>query len=403
MSGKTTRGANGGGSIRKRSDGRWEARYSLGFDPKTGKQIQKSIYGKTQKEVRQKLNKTSTEIDEGTYFEPNKMTLSQWLDTWLNEYSGDKKYLTVKGYKAQCSKHIKPALGDVQLHKLTPVMVQKFYNALQKGTEDEPGLSPKSVKNVHGILRKALQQAVTNGYIRSNPCVGTVLPRVEKPSIKPLTDAQVAALLKAADKDIEYGSIIKLAILTGLRQCEALGLTWDCVDFEKGCITVNKQLQKRPRSAGGFAFAPLKNDKVRVIKPAPFVMDLLKTRYCEQAAQRLSAAEAWEGWNNEKERRNYLVFTTLTGAHLGPNTFYNHFKKLAAQIGAPDARVHDMRHTYAVLSLQNGDDIKTVQGNLGHATASFTLDVYGHVSEQMKDASAQRMQQYLENLSLGSA
>jgi len=182
------------------------------------------------------------------------MTLSQWLDTWLNEYSGDKKYLTVKGYKAQCSKHIKP-----------------------------------------------------------------------------LTDEQVAALLKVADNDLEYGSIIKLTVLTGLRECEALGLTWDCVDFEKGCITVNKQLQKLPRSAGGFAFAPLKNDKVRVIKPAPFVIDLLKTRYCEQAAQRLSAAEAWTGWQNEKERRNYLVFTTLTGAHLGPNTFYNHFKKLAAQ------------------------------------------------------------------------
>ncbi|MBQ7895430.1 MAG: Arm DNA-binding domain-containing protein, partial [Oscillospiraceae bacterium] len=94
--------ANGSGTIRKRSDGRWEARYSLGFDPKTGKQIQKSIYGKTQKEVRQKLSKVSTEIDEGTYFEPSKMTLSQWLDTWLEEYSGDKKYLTVKGYKAQC-------------------------------------------------------------------------------------------------------------------------------------------------------------------------------------------------------------------------------------------------------------------------------------------------------------
>jgi integrase len=248
-----------------------------------------------------------------------------------------------------------------------------------------------------------LQQAVTNGYIRSNPCVGTVLPRVEKPNIKPLTDEQVAALLKAADNDLEYGSIIKLTVLTGLRECEALGLTWDCVDFEKGCITINKQLQKRPKSAGGFAFAPLKNDKVRVIKPAPFVMEMLKARYSQQAAQRLSAAEAWVGWKNESERRNYLVFTTLIGEHLGPNTFYNHFKKLAAQIGAPDARVHDMRHTYAVLSLQNGDDIKTVQGNLGHATASFTLDVYGHVSEQMKDASAQRMQQYLDKLAVGSA
>ena len=402
MSGKTTRGASGGGTIRKRSDGRWEARYTLGFDPKTGKQIQKSIYGKTQKEVRQKLNKVNTEIDEGTYFEPTQITLGQWLDTWLEEYSGDKKYLTIKGYKAQCSKHIKPALGNVQLHKLTPVMIQKFYNQLQKGTEDEEGLAPKSVKNVHGILRKALQQAVTNGYIRSNPCIGTVLPRVEKPNIKPLTDEQVAALLKAADKDVEYGTIIKVAVLTGLRESEVMGLTWDCVDFEKGCMTINKQLQKRPKKVGGYAFASLKNDKVRVIKPAPYVMELLKRRCIEQAEQRRAAAAAWVGWKTEDERKNYLVFTTLMGEHLGPNTYYNHFKKLAAQIGAPEARVHDMRHTYAVLSLQNGDDIKTVQGNLGHATASFTLDVYGHVSEQMKDASAQRMQTYLERLT-GSA
>lgn len=239
---------------------------------------------------------------------------------------------------------------------------------------------------------------MTNGYIRSNPSIGTVLPRVEKPNIKPLTDEQVAALLKAADKDVEYGTIIKVAVLTGLRESEVMGLTWDCVDFEKDCLTINKQLQKRPKKAGGFAFASLKNDKVRMIKPAPYVMEILKHRCIEQAEQRRAVAAAWVGWKTEDERKNYLVFTTLVGEHLGPNTYYNHFKKLAAQIGAPEARVHDMRHTYAVLSLQNGDDIKTVQGNLGHATASFTLDVYGHVSEQMKDASAQRMQTYLERL-----
>lgn len=92
------------------------------------------------------------------------------------------------------------------------------------------------------------------------------------------------------------------------------------------------------------------------------------------------------------------MFTTLTGAHLCPQTLYNHFKKLAVRIGAPVARVHDLRHTFAVLSLQNGDDVKPVQGNLGHTTASFTLDVYGHVSERMKDASASRMEQYVQSL-----
>ena len=118
-----------------------------------------------------------------------------------------------------------------------------------------------------------------------------------------------------------------------------------------------------------------------------------------QAMDRLKAGWEWQGWKDEKQRQTALVFTTAFGAHLHPQTVYNHFKKFAAQVGAPDARVHDLRHTYAVLSLQNGDDVKTVQGNLGHATAAFTLDVYGHVSERMKEDSAQRMQRYIEGLS----
>ena len=93
------------------------------------------------------------------------------------------------------------------------------------------------------------------------------------------------------------------------------------------------------------------------------------------------------------------VFTTALGSYLSPQTIYIHYKKLAARIGAPESRVHDLRHTFAVLSLQNGDDVKTVQGNLGHATAAFTLDVYGHVSERMKEDSAQRMEGYIQGIS----
>ena len=106
----------------------------------------------------------------------------------------------------------------------------------------------------------------------------------------------------------------------------------------------------------------------------------------------------WAGWQNAEERKTALVFTTLTGTNLSPQTVYNHYKKLAAQIGAPDSRVHDLRHTFAVLSLQNGDSVKTVQGNLGHATAAFTLDVYGHVSEKMKEDSAARMEGYIRGI-----
>ena len=395
---KTTKHARGAGTIRKRADGRWEGRYSVGFDPKTGKQIQKSVYGATQKEARQKLTQIIGEIDEGEYLEPSKLKLGDWLDIWLNEYCEDKKYSTVKGYRAKVKKHIKPQLGDIPLGKLTTPEVQKFYNRLLKPPDGSPGSSPKTIKNTHGVLSKAMSVAVVNGYIRRNPCQGVILPRMEKHEVEPLTDDQVALLLQLGEKDEEYGILLKVILLTGLRKAEALGITWDCVDFRRGVIRINKQLQKRPLRDGGVMFTSLKNGKGRVLKPAPYVMELMKKRYEQQIRQKEEASFAWVGWHTDAEHRTALAFTTIFGTPLQPQTTYNHFKKLAVEIGAPNARVHDLRHTYAVLSLQNGDDVKTVQGNLGHATAAFTLDVYGHVSEAMKEASSSRMEQYVRSL-----
>ena len=395
---KTTKNARGAGTIRKRADGRWEGRYSVGFDPKTGKQIQKSVYGATQKEARQKLTQIIGEIDDGEYLEPSKLKLGDWLDIWLNEYCEDKKYSTVKGYRAKVKKHIKPQLGDIPLGKLTTPEVQKFYNRLLKPPDGSPGSSPKTIKNTHGVLSKAMSVAVVNGYIRRNPCQGVILPRMEKHEVEPLTDDQVALLLQLGEKDEEYGILLKVILLTGLRKAEALGITWDCVDFRRGVIRINKQLQKRPLRDGGVMFTSLKNGKGRVLKPAPYVMELMKKRYEQQIRQKEEASFAWVGWHTEAEHRTALAFTTIFGTPLQPQTTYNHFKKLAVEIGAPNARVHDLRHTYAVLSLQNGDDVKTVQGNLGHATAAFTLDVYGHVSEAMKEASSSRMEQYVRSL-----
>ena len=223
------------------------------------------------------------------------------------------------------------------------------------------------------------------------------LPRVKRKEIQPLTDAQVGALVAAIGND-GYRTLLKLVVFTGLRLAEAIGLTWDCVDFEKRRLTINKQLQKRPLAESGFTFTPLKNDKTRVIASAPFVLELLKHWRQAQAENRLKAGWEWQDWKSEKERQTAFVFTTPLGTHLHPQTVYIHFKKFATEIGAPNARVHDLRHTYAVLSLQNGDDIKTVQGNLGHATAAFTLDVYGHVSEKMKEDSAARMEGYIKGI-----
>lgn len=320
------------------------------------------------------------------------MTLARWIEIWLQEYSGDKKYSTVKHYKAQCKTHITPSLGAVRLSELTAPQIQAFYNKMQRD-----GLAPKSVRNIHGILTKCLSTAVRVGYLRVNPAASVTLPKVVRKEIHPLTDRQVQDFLKAADDD-EYGILLKVILFTGLRESEAIGLTWDCIDFKMGTLKICKQLQKRPLKDGGFTFTPLKNNKTRILKPAPFVMKLLERRKCEQAEQRLMAGDLWEGWNSAEERKTALVFTSVIGKNLHPQTVYSHYKKLAAKIGIPESRVHDLRHTFAVLSLQNGDDVKTVQSNLGHATAAFTLDVYGHVSEKMKNDSAARMEAYIEGI-----
>lgn len=396
---KPTRAAQGTGTIRKKTVTRngqeytyWEARVTVGRDSGTGKQIQKSFTGKTQREVREKMQAAAVAVNERNYFEPSKMTVGRWVDIWLDEYTNDKKYLTVKHYKAQCRTHIKPALGAVKLSELTTPQVQAFYNQLLRD-----GLAPKSVRNIHGILTKCLSTAVKVEYIRTNPAASATLPKVVKKEICPLTDEQISLFMQEAPKD-EYGNILTFILFTGLRESEAIGLTWDCVSFEEGTVKICKQLQKRPQSDGGFIFAPLKNDKTRIIKPAPSVMKLLLEQFVYQTEQRFRAGECWVGWSGKKERETALVFTTATGTNLSPQTVYNHYKKIAAVIGAPNSRVHDLRHTFAVLSLQNGDDVKTVQGNLGHATAAFTLDIYGHVSERMKDESAARMERYIASI-----
>ena len=146
-----------------------------------------------------------------------------------------------------------------------------------------------------------------------------------------------------------------------------------------------------------MCIVPTKNNKTRILSPAPYVMDILKQQAKKQFEERAAALDMWEGWKDEKERKTYFVFTNAFGGCFRPKTVYQHHKKICAAIGA-DCSVHDLRHTFAKLSLQNGDDPKTVQGNLGHATAAFTLDVYGHISKKMKDNSASRMQNYIDNL-----
>ncbi len=378
--------ASGEGTIRQRKDGRWEARYSCGYDPKTGKPIRKSVYGLTQKEVREKLTSAIKSIDDNTYIAPKTITVESWLDTWLKEYvKSSVKLLTFTSYDTISRVHIKPTLGRIKLQALKAPQIQALYNSLLA-----EGKSPKTIKNIHGVLHKALDKAVKIGYIQTNPASVCDIPRIEKKEIKPLNTDDISRFIKRLQTE-EYKNLYLTTLFTGMREGEVLGLTWDCVDFERGTIIINKQLQKEKTSGAKYYIAETKTSKIRVLTPAPYVMSLLKEEQTKQKQNRLRLGYLWDNPLN-------LVFTTEIGRYIAFSTVYKRFKRIVAELGVPEARFHDLRHTYATLALQEGDDIKTVQTALGHSTVSTTLDIYSHTTETMKEKSSQRMNNFISKV-----
>ena len=381
--------AKGSGTIRKKTVNRngkayvcWEARCTVGRDPGTGKQIQRSITGKTQKEVREKLQAMAVAVNAGTYKEPCKLTVGEWLDIWAADYLGGVKETTARVYRDHIRIHIKPAMGAVKLVNLHPHMVQRFINSIDR--------APATINLVVRVLGAALEKAVDLEYIPSNPVSRCTLPRREQKEIQPLDDQQMAALLEAA-KGGDTEHIITVALFTGLRLSELLGLTWDCIDFERGIITVDKQLAQDAQRKAGEMFMSPKNGKARTVSAASSVLAALRAQKQVQAKMQLKAGPVWSN-------PCALVFTDGAGGPLPQQKIDRHFRAVSKAAGLEGTRFHDTRHTYAVNALRAGDDVKTVQGNLGHASAAFTLDRYGHVTEQMKQDSAARMEGFIKGV-----
>lgn len=381
--------ASGSGTIRKKTVARngkeytfWEARITTGRDPGTGKQIQRSFTGKTQKEVREKLQAAAVAVNTGVYITPTKMTVGDWVDTWVKDYLTGVKQNTVRVYSLNVKKHIKPALGAVKLDDLRPHAVQGFVNGLE-------GLSPASVRLAYKVLHQALEKSVALEYIPKNPASGCELPKLEQKEIHPLDDAQAAKLLKAA-RGTEVEQLITAALFTGCRLSELLGLTWRAVDFGNGTILIYKQLA-RPEHRSEDPFISPKNGKSRTITPAASVLTALKNQRRRQMEMQLKAGELWEN-------KYDLVFTTEWGDPIDQWRVEKWFAAVLRSAGLEGVRFHDLRHTYAVNAIRAGDDIKTIQGNLGHSSAAFTLDRYGHFTERMKRDSATRMESFIKDV-----
>lgn len=384
---KATRNASGGGSIRQRPDGRWEARVTVGVNPGTGKPVRRSLYANTQKEARQKMTAVLRELDKGTYQTPNRITAAAWFQEWLSTFCANKvKPLTYQSYEGIIKNHITPAIGAVELQAIKGTHIQRLYNKMTAA-----GLSGKTVKNVGAVLHKGFKVAVKQGLIPSNPCEGAELPKTEHHEITPLSDNEIPVFL-AAIEDSPMRNAYALCLLAGLREGECLGLSWKQVDFQRRRIMVSQQLQKEKTKNARYYIAPTtKSGKPRTVELPPVAFEYLQAERVKQLENRLAAGEVWSNPDD-------LVFTDETGRHYAFSTFYKRFKKIAAAIGRPDARPHDLRHTAATVAIASGADVKSVQSIMGHATASFTLNVYAHTSEKMMQDTAARMQTYYDRL-----
>lgn len=396
------RAAKGDGMIRKRSDGRWEARCTTGTDPGTGKQIQKSIYGKTQEEVRKKLRAITKDISDGSFADAGKTTVGQWIDKWYENYTLDMKETTKKAYKSNIDNHIKPGLGKIKLSLLATDHIQSFYKKLmakgriiQKGQKEikSSGLSAKTVRNIHIILHTAMKQATLPPHrlLSYNPVDNAIPPRVQDKEMQIMTDDEIVAFFDTAKNHWHY-ALFYTTLFCGLRRGEVLGLQWKNVDEKNGSITIISQVQRENVKEGELKLYPLKNDKPRMIYPPAAVFKVLN----EYKANLQGAFEhdAGEKWNNE----NDLVFTNTTGGILDPDAVYQSFKALLKKAGVPGIRMHDLRHTFATNAIASGVDIKTLQETLGHYDPGFTLKRYGHSTDAMKKAAASKMDGYVAAL-----
>ena len=371
------RRANGEGNIRKRKDGRWEGRYTAGYDPESGKRIIKNVLGKTQAEVKEKLKAAISESQKLDVSKAGTYTVSSWVKTWYEVYAEPRIRPNTKSYYTNyIENHIIPGIGSVPLEKLTTIQIQRFYNNLQKSGRvqrknfpplKDASLSPRVVRGVHTLLHNCLEQAVAERLILANPAQGCKLPQLEKKEMKILPQEKIGMYLAEAERRGLLAAFY-LELTTGLRRGELLALQWTDLDVESKTLSITKQVN---RISGELVVSP------------PKTRNSVRTLALPQQAVDLLIAE------HQKHPRNpYLFPSPKTGTMYDPDAFRRTHDKILKAIGAEHIRFHDLRHTFATLSLKSGVDVKTLSGALGHYSAGFTLNTYTHATAQMKQDAA---------------
>lgn len=381
---------NGEGCISQRKDGRWCAVITVGRK-EDGKLKQKFFYGKTRQEVAEKLNKALAEVRQGTYVEPSKLTVGEWLDTWLKEYARPHiRPSTWQNYEMVIRVHIKPAIGSLQLKQLQAAHLQRLYNEKRENgrVDGRGGLSARTVRIIHTVMHASLKQALKEGLVARNVAEATTLPRQQKKELRVLTLEEEQRFIAAVAGD-RLGTAFLLDLASGMRLGELLALRWQDVDLKEGVIRVRQALSRVKVPDGptktALIFQEPKTAKGKRSIPLPeWAIAALKAHKARQAQEKLLLGLAYQD--------NGLVFATEEGKPIEPRNFIRKFYQLREKAGLPkDVNFHALRHTYATRLLEANEHPKVVQELLGHSQISMTLDTYSHVLPELKKAAAAKL------------
>jgi integrase len=368
------------GSVRKRgSTYTW---YLFTPEPVTGQRRQHSKGGyRTKKECQAALNDALAALRVGTFVESSKRTVASYLlDEWLPVMQPPRvRPSTWLSYQRNLERHVIPALGTIELQRLTPAHLTGFYRSLLTGgrLDGRGGLSVKSVKNIHGALHPALKDAVRWGYVARNVADAADPPKVVTPEMQVWSPAQLRTFLTHVRDDRLYAAWMLFAT-TGMRRGEIAGLRWVDVDLAAGRVTPRK-----PRVEVNYKVhvsEPKTAKGKRSLALDPATAAALREHRARQAEERLIVGPGWQD--------SGLVFTWGDGRPLHPERFSRWFERLAREAGLPKIRLHDVRHSYATAALAAGVPAKVVSERLGHANIAITMDTYSHVLPGMDERAA---------------
>lgn len=375
----------GDGTIRKRSDGRWEARIIIGHK-NDGSPMYKSAFTKTQKSALKQLHQLIDLYRDVDLTEDCRMTLGEWLDKWLDEYMiFTIRESTLDSYRAMVKNQVKPFIGSKQISSLTTADMQKFYNKIKKEgrVREHPihgkTLADSMVRGVHMMLHEALDVAVRERLLVKNPTNGTTVPKCNYPEKQILGDSQLDTFLEAIKGEEYWDTFFYVEVMTGLRRGEICGLKWQDINFEENKLQVKRSVSVK--KGGGVSIGETKTETgVRSILMPPSVADVLQNR-------KQTAITEW-------------VFPNFMHPEqpISPATAYRKLKIILKHAGLPLIRFHDLRHTFATHATHGGVDPKTLAGILGHTNASFTLDTYTHVTSDMQKAASNIVGNIMQNI-----